>query len=60
MLKDFLNKKVNVTVAFGSTVVDILPRQFKGILTVCEEDYIKLDDNIILATKFITSVELIS
>lgn len=60
MLKDFLNKKVNVVVAFSDGKLNSIPRQFNGILTVYEENYIKLDNNIILATKFITSVELIN
>ena len=59
MLKDFVGKKVKVTVAFSRTFPGAsVPMDFIGVLTECDENYIKLDDNTVLSSKFITSVIL--
>ena len=59
MLKDFLNKNVIVTVAFGVYGVGgSAPSKLEGILTECDDKYIKLDDNTIILTNFVLSVVL--
>lgn len=66
MLNEFLNKQVEVLVAFATGFVSggAVPDSFKGILVAVEDDYCKLrllkskgEHNIIvIATKFIITV----
>ena len=54
MLEKFLNKRVAITVSpYGS-----MGYLEKGIMTSCDENYIELDNDKVIATRFIASIKL--
>ena len=61
MLKDFVGKKVEVIMAFGMNIPHTIAQKqfFDGVLTECDENYLTLDGNVVLSTKWIVAVTLV-
>ena len=55
MLKDLLGKNVKVGVILSQSFLAVR----KGILTDVTNEFIKLDDNVLIATKYISIIEII-